>query len=167
MSHDCTGPKNQEFFEAVCDGRLCIQAQSATGLPIHVLEQTWTFRRWDFYGNDFSKPDPWVPKTDFEKLMRATFSDYDGKTWLCSTWEIAKSAGYSRPYTFWRAVEAKNTCTGSEYHFFQDGALRVTAISSYNAGPVQLRAWTREREQQNSERCRLVLVNSGSCLAIL
>lgn len=107
------------------------------------------------------------PRRILEELMQASFPGYDGKTWLCSTWEIAKSAGYSGPYAFWRAVEAKNTCAGSEYHFYQDGALRITTISSYEAGPAHLRAWTREREQQNAERCRFVLASSGSPSAIL
>jgi hypothetical protein len=155
MSHNCTGPKTQAFFEVIREGRVYIHAQSATAQPIPRLEETNMFGRWDFY-NYGPKPDPLIPKADFERMVRAIIPDYDPEKWVLSVQEIAKSKGYARPYTFFRAIDRKNTCCGSSYDFYQDSSIRATAISSLNA--VDIREWTRERERENAEKCRNALM---------
>jgi hypothetical protein len=158
LSQTCTGPKTQNFFEVLLNGQTFIHAESATALPIWELEKTWIFERWDFYRNG-PRPDPLIPKADFENRVRAGIPEYDPESWVLSGQEMAKAKGYTRAYTFFRAVENKHTTCGSQYHFFQDERLRGTAIASLNV--VDVRDWTSQREQENAKRCRDTLRQPG------
>src|SRR5690349_21599773 len=99
-SQTCTGPKGQGFFEVVVDGQTYVHAQSATALPMWSLQETVMFWRWDFYeGGSRTRPNPLMPKAEFERCVRKVIPEYDGKTWILSAQEIAKSKGYARPFT--------------------------------------------------------------------
>lgn len=154
-SQTCTGPKTQRSFEVSSNGQIFVHAQSATALPIWELENTGMFERWNFYQQNWRRPDPLIPKADFENMVRRIIPDYDPETWILSVKEISKSKGYARPFTFERAIKSNQSICGSEYHFVRDEHIWATTISSLNA--VDIRDWTRQREQINAQKCSSAL----------
>jgi hypothetical protein len=172
MSQTCTGPKTQRYFEVSSDGQIFVHAQSTTALPIWSLNNTEMFLRWDFYEHGTrTRPTPWIPKADFENMVRAVIPEYDPETWILSVQEMTKAKGYARPSTFSRAIEKKQSICGSEYHFVQvvdldDATAKIwaTTISSLNA--VDVRDWTRQREHSNAEKCKNILMTSVGATSI-
>lgn len=149
MSRDRIGRKNQALSD-VRSGY--INVQSMTGFPRWRLEHETEFLRdYDFGGS------PWMPMFDWNDIVLEYFPGCK----IFSYKTMANSAGYSD----WRSFDRAVTRTGSAFHFFQDGPVRVTMVSSYNAGVRRLHRVMEKNTEQGRKAGflnRWTMPSSGS-----
>ena len=127
--------------------------QSFFGIPVRQLEETMAFERYDFGFN----PDPWIPTGDLRRIVAAQFPGCD----LFSKQLMTNSASYSD----WRTFEKAVSQCGSQYHLFNDGPIRATTVSSWEAGPAHVRELMRERMragQQHGYLLQWTIASSSS-----
>ena len=139
MSADGIRRKNQGLTD-VRSGY--VNAQSMTGTPLRRLEEkTRAFTRYDFG----IKPDPWIPEADWNRIASRHFPG-------CDIFSLKEMTERSERYSDWRSLERVVTSTESSMHFFRDGPIWATAVTSFDEGIQRVCAVNQQRIEAGREK---------------
>lgn len=139
MSGDGISRKNQGLTGARSG---YVNVQSMTGVPLRCLEEkTRAFARYDFGIN----PDPWISEADWNRIAAKHFPK-------CEIFSLKEMTERSKRYSDWRSLEHAVTNTGSLMHFFRDGPIYATVVSSFDAGVESVYGMMQDRMHSGQQR---------------
>lgn len=141
MSGDGIRRKNQGFTD-VRSG--CVNVQSLTGVPVWRLEtETRTFSGYPFRMD--AADAPWIPQADWNRIAPKHFPK-------CEIFSLKEMTERSKRYSDWRSLERAVTNTGSLMHFFRDGPIYATVVSSFDAGVERVYGMMQDRMHGGQQR---------------
>lgn len=154
MSGNGISRKNQGLTDARSG---YVNVQSLTGVPVWRLEtETRTFSDYPFRMD--AADAPWISQADWNRIATKHFPG-------CEMFSLKEMAEKSERYSDWRSLERAVTNTGSLIHFFRDGPIWATAVSSFDHGIERVYRTNQERitdGQQKGSLNRWIVSSSSS-----
>ena len=129
-----------------------INVGSVTGISLRRLSKTEAFGYYDFYGS------PWIPMVDWKDIAQESFPG-------CQLFSLKEMVEGTDQYSDWRRFETAITNAESKMHFFRDGPIYATAVSSFKAGVERVYHANQDRIREGRERGSLIRwtsIDSGS-----